>query len=150
MLNEILDRHTNWLKQVQDYRTLGLIVFVIIVLLVTWSGFSTVQTNYKLEKQISALRQQNAVQKLADENLKLQNDYYSSNQYLELAARQNFGLADPGESELIVPENVALSYTKPLPNPSTTSVKKSSHQPFFIKNFEAWWNFFLGRQAPTS
>lgn len=137
------------LDQLQDYRTVGIIVFVVIVLLVTWSGIKAVDNNYRLEKQVSALKQQNQVQKLANENLKLQNNYYNSDQYLNLAARQNFGLADPGETELIVPQNVALSYTKDLPNTKIATIKPS-HSPFFVRNFKAWWNFFLGHQAGTS
>lgn len=135
-------------KKLNDPRAIGLAVFIVIVLLVTWSGIKAVESNYKLEKQISALKQQDAVQKLANENLKLQNEYYNSNQYLELAARQNFGLAAPGEKELIVPANVAASYIKNVPSTSAkTASEPASKPPFFIRNFKAWWHFFLGRQS---
>lgn len=135
-------------KQLSDPRNLGLIAFVIVVLLITWSGFKAVQNNYKLEKQISVLQQQDEVQRLKNQNLKLQNDYYNSNQYLELSARQNFGLAAPGETELIVPRNVAMSYVKNIPNPAdSSSHKPTSKSPFFVRNLKAWWNFFLGRQT---
>lgn len=150
MLDKLLNnRNFPWAKKLNDPRSIGIAVFVVIALLVTWSGIKAVQSNYKLEKQISGLQQQNDVQKLANQNLKLQNEYYNSNQYLELTARQNFGLAAPGEKELIVPNNVALSYTKNLT--SNNSAKQSvSQSPFFVKNVKAWWNFFLGHQDNSS
>src|SRR5665213_736281 len=98
-------------QRLGDIRFTGQLVFALIVLLVTWSGIKSIQTNYGLQKQISALNQQNTVQQLQNNNLALQNNYLNSNQYLELAARQNFGLAAPGEKEIIVPESVALAYT---------------------------------------
>ena len=134
-------------NRLRDVRFAGQVFFVVIVLLVSWSGIKAIDTNYSLEKQISTLQQQNVIQKLEDTNLQLQNQYYNSNQYLELSARQNFGLAASGETELIVPQNVALSYTAPEPKAPPT--KPVSQLPFYERNFEAWVNFFLHRQSST-
>ena len=139
-----IDRITDFLRRLGDIRFAGQILFVIIVLLISWSGIKTIQTNYGLQKQISALNQRNAVQQLQNDNLALQNDYFNSNQYLELAARQNFGLAAPGEKEVIVPQSVALSYTTDLAPPKQPTAK--DHQPAYQRNFESWVNFFLHRQ----
>ncbi len=57
-----------------DSRVLGLIVFGIIALLVTWSSAQSIQTNYDLQKQISTLNQKNDVKKLENENQKLRNE----------------------------------------------------------------------------
>ena len=117
---------------------------MVIVLLISWSGIKTIQTNYELQKQISGLKQQTDVQKLKNNNLALQNDYFKSNQYLELSARQNFGLAAPGEKEIIVPKSVALSYTV---NPPASKTQSASDQlPGYQKNFQSWVDFFLHRQ----
>jgi len=135
-------------NQLRDVRFAGQAIFIIVVLLVSWSGVKAIDANYSLEKQISVLQQQNDVQQLENNNLKLQNQYYNSNQYLELSARQNFGLAAPGETELIVPQNVALSYTVPqLKAPPTKSTVASSA---FERNLKAWVNFFLHRQQVTN
>ena len=128
----------------RDVRFAGQILFVIVVLLVSWSGVKSIDTNYSLERQITALQQQNALQELENNNLKLQNQYYNSDQYLELSARQNFGLAAPGEKELIVPKSMALSYTVPEPKPPAP--KPNAQPPLYQRNFEAWVNFFLHRQ----
>ena len=135
----------NFISRLGDTRFAGQVVFVIIVLLISWSGIKTIQTNYSLQKQISALKQKNDVQQLKNDNLSLQNDYLNSNQYLELTARQNFGLAAPGEKELIVPENVALAYTSDAAMPPQLPTA-SDHQPGYQRNFQSWVDFFLHRQ----
>jgi cell division protein FtsB len=135
-----------YLRSLQDVRMAGQLLFVVIVLLISWSGVKAIQTNYSLQKHISTLRQETEVQKLRNQNLKLQNEYFKSNQYLELSARQNFGLAAPGEKVLIVPEEVALANTVDLPNTATKDVALA-HQPGYQKNLNAWLKFFLHRQS---
>lgn len=133
-----------YVHSLRDVRNVGLLVFVIIVLLVSWSGIKTIQKNYTLQKQISQLQQENEVDTLQNTNLALRNEYYSTDQYLELAARQNFGLGAPGETELLVPKDVALAHT--VKQPGTASVKTSvPNQPFWQRNFESWMDFFLHR-----
>ncbi len=139
------DKISSFFQRLTDVGFLGQVLFVILVLLISWSGIKTIQTNYGLQKQISVLNQKNSLQKMENENLKLKNEYYNSNQYLELAARQNFGLAMAGEKEVIVPENVALSYTVSLPS-NTKQIEAKDKQPAYQRNFEAWVNFFLHRQ----
>ncbi len=116
-IKKYIEKVLAFLQRLNDVRFVGQLLFVIVVLLISWSGIKTIQTNYGLQKQISVLKQQNNIQQLKNTNLSLQNSYYNSNQYLELAARQNFGLGAAGEQELIVPASVALSYTADLPNP---------------------------------
>lgn len=134
-----------YLKRLNDVRFVGQVVFVVIVLLVSWSGVKTIQTNYNLQKQISALNQQNELQKLQNRNLELQNEYYNSDQYLDISARQNFGLAAPGEKMVIVPKKVALAHTIDLPS-DAKKVTAQDKKPAYQSNFESWVNFFLHRQ----
>jgi len=137
------------IQQLNDTRTLGLVVFGITAVMVTWSGVKSVQTNYQLQKQISALQQQNTVQQLQNNNLQLQNQYLNTNQYLELAARQNFGLGAPGEQELLVSKSVALAHTVKLDLPSTASKTSPTdvNQSTYQRNWQAWINFFLHRPS---
>jgi cell division protein FtsB len=135
-----------YVEQFHDIRAVGLAIFGVIVLLVSWSGAKAIQTNYDLQKQISQQQQQNQVQQLENNNLRLQNEYYNTDQYLELQARQNFGLGLPGETELLVPKNVAMAHTVNLAS-QTSQAKASSKQPSYQRNFEDWINFFLHRQS---
>jgi cell division protein FtsB len=137
---------TDFLHRLNDVRFLGQVLFGILVLLISWSGVKVIQSNYNLQKQISALEQQNSVQKLSNDNLKLQNQYYNTDQYLELSARQNFSLAAPGEKEILVPKNVALANTVELSGVQIEE-KAEAKQPEYQRNIQAWLDFFLHRQG---
>lgn len=143
-INKILyqQQASRIIARLQDVRLVGQVAFVVVVLLISWSGVKSIQTNYALQKQITGLSQRNDLQKLVNNNLQLSNDYYKSNQYLELSARQNFGLAAAGEKEIVVPKAVALSKTRDIPVPSKLSVQAASRE---RNNYEAWINFFLHR-----
>jgi cell division protein FtsB len=133
-------------RSLRDPKNIGLIVFLIIVLLISWSGVKALQTNYSLQKQISLLKQQNDVEELQNINQQLQNQYYGTNQYLNITARQEFGLGAPGETELIVPKTVALAHLAPIGTTNATSSTASNNQPTYQKNFQAWVDFILHKQ----
>jgi cell division protein FtsB len=130
-----------------DIRFTGQLVFVAMILLISWSGARAIQTNYSLQEQIIQLHQQNELISLQNNNINLQNQYYNSNQYLELSARQNLGLAFPGEKELIVPQSVAMSYIVKLPTPTSTDQASTNKQPKYQYNIETWVDFFLHRNG---
>lgn len=148
-MQELFDKYQHHLERLGDVRVVGQIVFVIIVLLISYSGVKVIHTNYKLQQQIAQLQQQNEIAKLQNENQKLKNDYYNSPQYLELSARENFGLAAPGEKELIVPKDVALAYAPESVVQKSQDTDTSKRQPFFARNIQAWLDFFLHRQQPV-
>ncbi|MDQ3065138.1 MAG: septum formation initiator family protein [bacterium] len=136
-------------KQLSDVRNIGLMVFVLMALLVTWSGIKVVQTNYDLQKQISKMQQQNQVRQLENSNLALKNQYLQTDQYLELAARRQYNKALPGEKMLIVPKSVALKHTVNVPEAAVgedlSPVEDSG--PWYERNFNAWLEFFVRRQS---
>ncbi len=137
------------ISRITDVRNIALYVFIIIVLAITWSGVRAVQTNYELQKKASALRQKNTVLRLENENAALENKYLETDQYLELAARQNLGLAAPGEKVLLVPKAVALKYVDSSLIASGTDKEKTrikDNRPSYIKNLEDWRDFLLGRK----
>jgi hypothetical protein len=90
------------------------------------------------------LQQENEVRKLQNTNQKLQNNYYKTSQYLEVTARQNFGLGAPGETALLVPKDVALAHTVAMPIDETQPAPAKKKQ-FWQENFEAWMDFFFHR-----
>ncbi len=137
----------SWVSQLKDLRVVGLLIFLVIVLLVSWSGVKAIETNYGLQKQISALKQENGVKKLANENITLENNYFETSQYLEVAARQDFGLAAPGETVLSVPRTVAMSFTVDLPKAEEPAEQPKAKQPAYQRNFQAWMDFLLHRRS---
>lgn len=141
-----MEKSLSYLRRLEDPRFVGQVIFVVIVLLISWSGIKTIQTNYGLQKKITSIKQQNDLQKLQNGNLELQNQYFNSNQYQDIAARQNLGLAAPGEKEVVVPENIALAHTVDLAAPAKKDAAKEK-QPAYQRNFQSWVNFFLHRQS---
>lgn len=134
--------------QLVDIRNIGLYVFGVIVLAMAWSGAKTVQNNYELQKQISTLKQQDAVLSLLNDNTALQNQFYNTNEYIELSARQNLGLAAPGEQVLVVPNAVAMKYVDPglKTKDNTFQSTPLDNRPKYVKNLEDWRDFLLGRK----
>jgi len=133
-----------WFAQFRDVRAIGLVAFLVIALMVSWSGTKVIQRNYDLQRQISELQQENSVQELANNNVKLENQYFNTDQYLELKARQDFGLGLPGETELLVPKEVAMKYVTPFSEPAPV-ISSAAQRPAYQRNFEAWIDFFLHR-----
>jgi cell division protein FtsB len=143
-----LEKIYDYVLQFRDVRAVGLLFFLVIVLLISWSGVKVIDTNYRLQKQISGYQQQNQVQQLANTNVKLENQYFQTNQYLDISARQNFGLAAPGETVLNVSTAVALAHTVDLQDiEQVQATKTKAKQPAYQRNFQAWINFLLHRQA---
>ena len=130
-----------FIKSLSDLRTLGQVFFVIIVLLISWSGVKAIQTNYELQKKIVRLQQEVEIQKLENENLKLSNQYLETDQFLELAARRQFGKGAPGEKLLVVPKDTAMKFV--TRTNSTKQKDKRISQPAYQRNLEAWVNFFF-------
>ncbi len=130
-------------KRLQDVRAVGLIIFGIIVLMITWSGIRAIQTNYNLQKQISQLAQENSNQILENKNLVLENEYYNTPQYLELQARALLGKGLPGETLINVTKSAALNQLAPEPQANTTS--SVLQKPTYQQNFESWISFYFHR-----
>ena len=148
-----LDPHMDlvraYILSLRDVRNVGLLAFTVIVLLISWSGVKSIQTNYGLQKQISQLQQEGQVQNLENADLALQNQYFTTSQYLEITARENFGLGEPGETELLISQSVALAHTVKQPGVDTVA-SAIPKQPTWQRNSEAWINFFLHRDSTTN
>lgn len=138
------------LQKLTDVRNLALYVFAVVVLAITWSGVRAVQKNYELQKKIEAIKQENEVIKLENQNAELLNKYLGTEQYLELTARQDLGLAAPGEKVILIPKNVALKYLHPSGRFQQNNEQESpeSKRSGYAKNLEDWRNFLLGRKLP--
>lgn len=138
-------------RQLADVRNVVLYVFGVLVLAIAWSSARTVQDNYQLQKKISELQQQNRVLSLMNGNTYLQNQFYETEEYLELSARQNLGLAAPGEKVLNVPKSVAMKYVNPAlaDNRDATTASSIDNRPRYTKNLQAWRDFLLGRKIPS-
>jgi cell division protein FtsL len=129
-------------RSFQDVRIIGVVMFLVVALMITWSGVSVIETNYRLQKDIALQQQKNTIQELKNQNLALENKYLESNEYLELEARKNLGLAAPGETVYVVPKAVAIKHTIPPEKVTTESESKNQKS-----NIEAWIDFLFNRRG---
>jgi cell division protein FtsB len=150
MIDLLTSKITNQINKLNDIRNVMLYVFVLIVLAISWSSARTIQSNYELQKQITALKQQNQVITLGNQTIDLKNKYFQTDQYLELTARQSLGLAAPGETVKLVPKSVAMKYIDPsLSKQSDATASSNDTRSKYVKNLETWRDFLLGRNLTS-
>ncbi len=143
-MQEIKKKLLKMVESLSDTRVLTILAFGLVAVLVTWSGIRVVQTNYELEKKIAVAKQKNDIAILENQNLELKNKYYESNQYLELAARRQFGKAAAGEKLYIVPDSVAMAKTSDNPDQKKSPQAQNEKTNKYTSNLQAWQDFFLG------
>jgi len=108
-----------------------------------WGSLQVMQRNYTLQKEVDYKKRQLQLVELQKDNLQLQNRYFTTNEYKELALRDSLGLVMPGESVLILPDNSA---TIKAADDAASSSKTSSAAVAQDKtsNLEQWLNFLFG------
>jgi len=104
-----------------------------------WGSLGVMQRNYSLQKELDDKSRQLIVAELDTENAKLQQRYYQTDEYKELAVRERLGLVTPGESVLILPSNTQAAKDADKQINMTTPV-----QVVQVSNFGQWINFLFG------
>lgn len=113
------------------------VVAIYMVIALTTSEYNS----YKIQQYIEKFEKDN--QLLAEENNQLQDqyEYFSSPEYKEKIAKQNFGLINPGEKVLIIPEKSIMTPEEEFIDTVVTQrVKFYQDLPNAIK----WWYYFFG------
>ena len=117
-----------------------LIVAILIASTWVWSTIETIQHNFTLQQQVDALSQEIAVADLQNKTLQLQKNYYNSDQYLELSARERLGVAAPGEKLLVLPPNTVQPAAAPVITSDQVPITSRS-------NFAQWMYFLFGKKS---
>ena len=133
----------------RKYLTLNNVVMAVALMIAAgwvWGSLGVMQRNYNLQKEVDYKAQQLQLAQLETMNLQLEQRYYKTNEYQELAARESLGLALPGEKVLILPNN----------SPAVIAADQAAAQQVTtpdvpLSNFQQWVNFFFGaNNKPTS
>jgi hypothetical protein len=103
-----------------------------------WGSLGVMQRNYALQKELDDKSRQLIVAQLDTASAQLEQRYYQTDEYKELAVRERLGLATPGESVLILPPNsdAAKNVGK------VTATDTSAPEP--KSNLMQWVDFLFG------
>ena len=98
------------------------------------------QRNYSLQRELDDKKRQLMIAQLDTENAKLEQRYYKTKEYQELAVREKLGLVAPGESVLILTGDA--NYKEVASEDAKTTQKKQDIES--SSNFRQWMNFLFG------
>ena len=136
-MRHIINRYRHYLT-IQN----GTIVAAFLIALGwTWGTVQTLQKNFAYQRQVDLLHETVELETLRNENLRFQQQYYQSAEFLELSARQRLGKANPGEKLIILPDSRDI--VDPIAEADQPrSVERSG-------NLTLWLRFFFG-EKPSS
>ena len=113
-----------------------IIILIIVVAVVAWVAMTiqVLNNNYKLQRQVDNANLDNQITELQNENLKLEQKYYQTDEYLELSARSLLGKALPGEHMVILPK---VAHTD-------NNNEHSGRATVTKSNLDQWLDFLFG------
>lgn len=113
-----------------------IIMAVVVVAVIIWivSTIQVLNNNYNLQRQVDNANLDNQITELKNENLKLEQMYYQTDEYKELSARALLGRAQPGEHLVILPR---VEHTDDAESSGVATVDKS--------NLDQWLDFLFGQ-----
>ena len=120
------------------------IVIAITVVAVTANTSSVIMQNYTLERDVQVAEQKVAIAQAELDTQRLKNNYYTSDAFLDIAARKQLGKGAAGEKLIIVPKSVAISYTPAIPVNDSNTANNDSRSGSQKSNIQKWGLFLSG------
>ncbi len=111
-----------------------------------WGSITMMQRNFALQRAYDERKRELALTDLEVATLEYQRNYYKSDEYKDLAAREHLGLASRGEKVLLLPPNSEdakrsdrlAAATEDPARPAAGSA---------TSNLDQWLNFLVGNSA---
>ncbi len=125
------------LKHGMSRERLFFVLAVLACLAWTFSAISAMSRNWELEQRLVAKRYERDVLQLEIESLELENRYYASEEYQELAARAKQNKIAEGEFMIYLPDNTDYAKHKHDEPPVEEVVEEPA-------NYEQWFTFIFG------
>ena len=132
------------LKKLISFNDLLLIGSLLIALALGWNTISAMQRNYRLQQKYDQLKAEVELQELQNQNLRYNIAYLKTDDYKELAARDKFSKALPGENMVYLPGG---GTAKQAPVPKNISQAKALQSKGWQANVQAWWKFLQGKEV---
>lgn len=125
------------------YMTFNNLVILVAFLIAAgwvWGSLQVMQRNYNLQREVDFKQRQLQLTELQKESLELQNRYFATDEYKELALRDSLGLVMPGEKVLILPKNSDAAKDEDKKTSASTATNTEQQ----ASNLEQWLNFLFG------
>ena len=103
----------------------------------TFSAISAMSRNWELEQRLIAKRYERDILQLEIDSLELENQYYASEEYQELAARAKQNKIGEGETLIYLPDNTDYAKHKHDEAPVAETIEEPA-------NYEQWLSFIFG------
>jgi cell division protein FtsB len=140
----MLEKVKTWFRRLRYYTkkdilTFNNIVFAIaLVLCLVWTygAINSMSRNWILEEKLKNRQLEATKLKLEVETLKLEQEYYQTDEYKELMARTKSNKMMPGETMVILPKNTEAALNKYSNTKTEMSIPRS--------NFSQWLDFLFG------
>lgn len=130
-----------WMKhELFTFERVILVVAAVFCLAWTWGSIDAMSRNWTLAQELMSRQREKALLELEVETLELENEYYQSYEYQELAARKYQGKMLPGETMIYLPDNSESAISKHKNDPSNESTVATTA----MNNLEQWLAFLFG------
>lgn len=117
------------------------LVAVIFCLIWTWGSISAMSRNWTLAQELMNRQRERALLELEVETLELENDYYASDEYQDIAARKYQNKKSPGETMIYLPENTEEAKAKDAGEGEKSNENLATAA---MSNFDQWMAFLFG------
>lgn len=114
-------------------------IVIILTLAWTWGAISSLSRNWQLAQMVESKKRELAVMRLEVENSELENAYYKSAEYQELAARVKQNKLIDGETLVYLPDNSESAKAKHQQSTIATEVADTT----VPSNFSQWLAFLF-------
>ncbi len=130
-------------SNLREFFSLNNLIYLLAVTLafvITWQTVIVILDNYALQQEVDDLQEEVAVLELENQRLSFNIEYYKTDAYLDLAARENFNLKAPGERVVYVPR----SEIKTTDDSKQTESRQNNINS--ASNVDQWLYFLFGRE----
>ncbi len=138
---KIRKSHYRLKHEILIFDNIILILALVLCFVFTWGAISSMSRNWTLAEELASREREKALLELEVETLELENTYYLSDEYQELAARKYRGKMLPGETMVYLPENSVSAKTKHSAEADDTNIAHIGEE---RSNFEQWMTFLFG------
>ncbi|MBR1939149.1 septum formation initiator family protein [Candidatus Saccharibacteria bacterium] len=101
---------------------------VIVCVFFAWGLISSISRNWELEQKLRERQLSTLKAEIEVDRLRLEQEYYKTDEYKELVARQKLGKMLPGETMVVLPKNTDAALSKYAVASDTTSDQSNFSQ----------------------